>query len=77
MNNARRKCLLEKVLPLIWEAHNYLEDLATEENAALGNLPDSLRQSECGERMEKIVSALDDAVNTLEDMDSTLQECTE
>lgn len=77
MNNDRRKSLLTKVLPLISEARCLLEDIAAEENEALDNLPDGLRESERGERMEEIASAMDDAVSALEDVESALQECTE
>ncbi len=77
MNNAHRKCLLEKVLPLISEARCHLEELASEENEALDNLPEGLRESERGERMGEIASALDETVSALEDVESTLEECTE
>ncbi len=77
MNDARRKRLLESVLPLISEARCHLEDVAIEETEAVDNLPDGLRESERGQRMREIAYALDDAVTALESLEDSLRECTE
>ncbi len=77
MNDARRKRLLESVLPLISEARCHLEEVGSEETEAVDNLPDGLRESERGQRMQEIAYALDDAVTALESLEDSLRECTE
>lgn len=66
MNNTRRKALA-KIAEQIEELKGELEDLKCEEECAFDNMPESLQYSEKGERMQEIISNLDDAVSNLED----------
>lgn len=64
--NAKRRKELEKVIALIEEAKNQLEALKEEEQEAFDNMPEGLQYSEKGERMEEVISYLDDAFSELE-----------
>lgn len=64
--NAKRRKELEKVIELIEDAKNKLEALKDEEQEAFDNMPESLQYSEKGERMEEIISNLDDSLSDLE-----------
>ena len=77
MNDTRRKRLQDCVLPLISEARCHLEEVGADEAEAVDNLPDAIRESERGWRMQEIVYALDDAVTALESLEDSLQKCTE
>lgn len=71
--NAKRRKELEKVIELIEDAKNKLEALKDEEQEAFDNMPESLQYSEKGERMEEIISNLDDS---LSDLESTIENIT-
>ena len=45
-------------MALVSEARGQLEEIAGEEREAVDNLPDGLRESERGERMEEIADSL-------------------
>jgi hypothetical protein len=72
MNNDRRKKIAEatgminKAISSIQDAARILEECKDEEQEAFDNLPDSLRDSERGERMEEFVGYLEEAVSALE-----------
>ena len=59
------------------EARGQLEDIAGEDREAVDNLPDGLRESERGERMEEIADSLEEAVASLEELEVSLEECKE
>lgn len=73
MNKDRRK-RLDGVMALVSEARGQLEEIAGEEREAVDNLPDGLRESERGERMEEIADSLVEAVSSLEELENTLGE---
>lgn len=64
--NAKRRKELEKVIELIEDAKSQHEALKDEEQEAFDNMPESLQYSEKGERMEEIISNLDDSFSELE-----------
>ena len=61
-------------MALVSEARGQLEEIAGEEREAVDNLPDGLRESERGERMEEIADSLVEAVSSLEELENTLGE---
>lgn len=63
--NANRRKELEKVIALIKDAEGQLETLKDEEQEAFDNMPESLQYSEKGERMEEIISYLEDSFSDL------------
>lgn len=73
MNKERRK-RLDEIVALVSEARGALEEIAGEEREAVDNLPDGLRESERGERMEEIADSLEEAVSSLEELENTLGE---
>lgn len=64
--NAKRRKELEKVIALIEDAKSQLEILKDEEQEAFDNMPEGLQCSEKGERMEEVISYLDDSFSELE-----------
>lgn len=66
MNKQRRK-ELEKAHELISEAMEIIEEVKEEEYSAFENLPDSLQQSERGERMYGYYETMDELSSELED----------
>ena len=70
--NAERRKNLEKVEALIGEARTLLEDIKSEEEDAYGNLPESLQNTERGEKMDEAISEMDDIIDTLEDAEGRL-----
>lgn len=63
--NANRRKELEKVIALIKDAEGQLETLKDEEQEAFDNMPESLQYSEKGERMEEVISYLEDSFSDL------------
>lgn len=64
--NAKRRKELEKVIALIEDAKTQLEALKDEEQEAFDNIPEGLQYSEKGEKMEEVISYLDDSFSELE-----------
>lgn len=77
MNNERRKRLQEDVLPLIATARAHLEEISSDEANAVANLPDGISESERGQAMQEVAYALDEAVTSLEELESELERCIE
>lgn len=63
--NANRRKELEKVIALIKDAEGQLDILKCEEQEAFDNMPESLQYSEKGERMEEVISYLEDSFSDL------------
>lgn len=64
MNKERRKRLSD-IRAKIEELQDLLEEVRTEEQDALDNLPESLQGSERGQAMEDAVQNIDDAIGWL------------
>lgn len=67
MNNPRRK-ELEKALELLGQARDIIETCYDEESDAFDNLPESIQESDRGEKMCENVETLCDVLNTLDDI---------
>lgn len=76
MNAARRKAISEAIA-LIDQAHDLVENVANEERESFDNLPEGLQESERGERMDEIASALEEAYMTLTDVVDQLTDACE
>lgn len=72
MNKTRRK-QIEKLIEKVREIQQEFEDLKCEEEDALSNLPESLQDSEKGEKMQEWIDALDSSYSNLEDSVSELE----
>ena len=65
--NATRRKQLEKIADKLDELNAELESLRDDEQNAFDNMPESLQDSERGERMTTIIDYLDDATSSLSD----------
>lgn len=75
MNNARRK-QIDKLIERLYTLQEELQDLsaqacfiADDERDAFDNLPESIQESERGEKMEESIDNLEDASNELDYID--------
>lgn len=73
MNKQRRKTIA-KAFDKIAKAIEILEDVKDEEEEALGNLPDGFRYGDRGIEMEGYIEMLDEAINTLDDAKSVIDQ---
>ena len=73
MNKARRKTL-EQAYDLIGQAITIIEEVKSEEEDSLYNLPESLQESEKGEQMEENIDALDEIICELERQVDAIEE---
>lgn len=71
MNKQRRKEIC-KAVSLLGAARCILEDVKSDEEDALYNMPESLQESERGEAMSEAVDTLGEIVDMLEEYDGTL-----
>ena len=80
MNKQRRRALDEvhsKLMTIVDElerAQRELSDIKDEEQDALWNMPDSLQESERGQRIDEIVGILDEADCTIDEARSNIEE---
>lgn len=81
MNNNRRKDIvkakaeLEEIRGPLAIAIASLTDIRDEEQEAFDNMPESMQDSERGEKAQAAISALETALETLEEIeDTTLEE---
>ena len=65
MNAAGRKVLTE-IYEKLTEYRDCLEEIKSDEEAKLDNMPDGLRDSCKGEELEEIISKLDEAYTSLD-----------
>lgn len=88
MNKIRRKTLaqivakLEELESLRSEIYEMLEEVKDEEQEALGNMPESLQESERGQQMQEYIDTMDSVLDDLgyidtEELYSQLQEIVE
>lgn len=66
MNSERRK-RLQKVYDELYDLHDDLSNIQSEESDCFDNIPDNLRESESACTIENNVSELEDAVDSLSD----------
>ena len=72
--NAKRRKELEKLVERIQGIIADLEVLRDEEQECFDNLPESLQESERGERMEDNVSNMDAVIDSLESASDELED---
>lgn len=74
MNKKRRQCIdavilkISKLQDIIEEIQQYIEDIATDEQDYLDNIPENLQGSERYEAGEEAVENLEAAIDWLEDI---------
>lgn len=73
MNDERRK-LLSKVSELLAEAHGLLTQATEEEQDYFDNMPENMQSGDKGSRAEEVADALQDAVSSLDDIMSTVED---
>ncbi len=73
MNKARREALA-KIGEAIEEAKGDIEMLRDEEQEYLDAIPESLQSSDKHDTAENAVSSMDDAINRLEEVVSSIEE---
>lgn len=76
MNNARRK-ELEKALEKIGEAKDIIQNVLDEEQDAFYNMPESFQEGERGERMQEAIGNLEGAVDSLDEVESYIEDAQE
>ena len=70
--NKNSRDRLAKLSAQISDIMEKLEELRDEEQEAFENLPESLNSSKLGETMQTTISAIDDALSSLENTDSQI-----
>lgn len=73
MNNKRRKAI-EEIAEKISQLERELTELASDEQTAHDNLPDSIQESEKGEKMEDNIDEINDIVYELDNLNNRLNE---
>lgn len=75
MNRDRRKALkvilgqMEELTSKIEEVKEALQEVIDEEEEALGNLPESIQDSERGETMQGYIDAMGEVMEALDELD--------
>ena len=72
VNQARRKAL-SKIIETLTDLRMELGDLYDEEQAAYDNLPDSLRESEAGQKRMSNADDIDSAINSIDSAISDIE----
>ena len=73
MNKQRRKRLGE-AFNLIEHAKDILEEVMSEEEESLDNLPDNFRDGDKGEEMQNYIEMIDETIEYLEDANSVIEQ---
>ena len=73
MNNSRRKRLAE-IQERLQDIMSALDEIRNEEQEAYDNLPESIQYSERGDAMTDAIDNIDEAVSTLEDVDTYIDD---
>lgn len=66
--NKLRRIELAKAKELLNEIYDIIDSIKTDEEDAFNNLPDSLQQTDRGERMEDNIDYLDDALDHIQNV---------
>ena len=73
MNNDRRK-ELDRAIAMIEDVRSIIETAQEEEQESFDNFPEGLQQSEKGEAMEAAIDNLEQAFNSLEEVEEYIAE---
>ena len=76
MNKERRK-RLSKLLEGLTAAEEELSAIIEGEQAAFGNMPESIQGGEQGAAMEEGISTLEDCLDSLQDIQAQMEEVAE
>jgi hypothetical protein len=75
--NKQRRAKLATIQEQLSDLVLRLEEIRDEEQEALDALPDSFREGDKGQAMEMAISALEDAINEMQGIDSYLDSAME
>ena len=73
MNKLRRK-QIDEIQDKLAVLREMIDEVLTDEQEALDNLPEGLQESERGEAMQQAIDALEDALNNCDEIDSYLED---
>lgn len=73
--NANRRKEIQRAVDMLEEAKSILENCRDEEQDALDNMPESLQESERGQKMEEYIDQLDNAISSVEESVEFAMEC--
>lgn len=73
MNRDRRKRLMQ-LSEKLSEVRTSLESILEEEENAFDNLPESIQESEKGERMQEYIENIGEAISNIEETEACLEE---
>lgn len=73
MNKERRK-RIEEAIAKLSEAKSDIEDIQSEEQEYLDNMPENMQQGEKADAAQTAISSMDDAMNYIDDAMSSLEE---
>lgn len=75
--NANRRKRIGAIWDKIEDLKAELESIMEEEQECFDNLPESLQDSERGDKMQEAIDALENAANSIDDVIEYLQEAIE
>lgn len=75
--NKERRSRIEEAALLLDQAREIVNEVKGKEEEAFENMPESLKGSERGERMEEICETLDSVLDSIDEAASSLDECRE
>lgn len=73
MNKVRR-AQLAKAIELLADARLIIDEVMEEEQEAFDNMPEGIQSSFRGEQMEEFIYMMEEAIDNLEEMESTIQD---
>lgn len=76
MNDKRRKALTEAT-NFLDNAKNLIEEIKSEEEDALENMPEGLKEGDKGEKAQAAIDALDEAMGYCDDAINSVSTATE
>jgi hypothetical protein len=75
--NKERRAALAKALELVEEAKAILEEAASEEQDYYDNMPEGLQGGEKGDNAQTAIDALENAVNSCDEIVAGIEEATQ
>lgn len=72
MNKARRKRIRE-ALDLLQQACEIIAEVGEEEENAFDSMPESIQESERGEKMQEYIDTIDEAVGAVDEVKDNLE----
>lgn len=72
--NKKRRELLKSAIPFLTHAANIIERAVEQESDCLDNVPESLQETDCYEKMERAVENLEAALEHIENAQECLLE---